>query len=58
MYEILYINSAGSCFDVRDFRTSEISQTELVNHAREAVKYKYAAKVIIKADGKTISKVR
>ncbi|MBO5969933.1 MAG: hypothetical protein J6S14_15705 [Clostridia bacterium] len=58
MYQILYINQSGQCFDQRDFPESEFDQTALIRHARQAVDYKYAAKVILKLNGKTISKVR
>lgn len=58
MYEILYINKSGKCFDSRDFRESEFDQNTIIRHARQAVEYKYAAKVIVKLNGKTISKMR
>lgn len=58
MFTVLYINDKGVCFDERDYPFQEIDQNDLMLHAKEAVKYKYAAKVIIKVNGKTVSKVR
>lgn len=58
MYNLLYINTAGQCFDIRDFPDSEFELDTMVKFAREAVRYRCAAKIIIKHDGKTVSKVR
>lgn len=58
MYTVLYINESGKCFDERDYTLGEISTQDLILHAKEAVKYRYAKKVIIKEDGRTLSKVR
>ena len=58
IFELYYINQNGQCFDIRDFPDSEYELDLMVKFSREAVKYKCAERIIIKHNGKTVSKVR
>lgn len=58
IFELYYINQSGQCFDIRDFPESEYGLDTMVKYAREAVRYRCAARIIIKHNGKTVSKVR